>query len=63
MHTMAASYGVPVIFTQTMLQKLLPWIDGLLDAGEVYFAKTGVFFHMLDLSKSFEEKMITKRKS
>ncbi len=59
-HTMAASYGVPVILhTDHAAKKLLPWIDGLLDAGEAHFAKTGkplFSSHMLDLSEeSLEE--------
>ncbi len=34
-HQMAEHYGVPVILhTDHCAKKLLPWIDGLLDAGE-----------------------------
>ena len=34
-HAIAAAYGVPVIVhTDHAAKKLLPWIDGLLDAGE-----------------------------
>ena len=49
-----------------MLQKLLPWIDGLLDAGEKHFVETGkplYSSHMLDLSEeSLEENVeISKR--
>jgi fructose-bisphosphate aldolase, class II len=59
-HTMAEAYGVPVILhTDHAAKKLLPWIDGLLDAGEKHFAKTGkplFSSHMLDLSEeSLEE--------
>ncbi|MGX8894945.1 class II fructose-bisphosphate aldolase, partial [Enterobacter cloacae] len=40
-------------------KKLLPWIDGLLDAGEKHYAKTGkplFSSHMIDLSEeSLEE--------
>ena len=54
-HLMAASYGVPVIVhTDHAAKKLLPWIDGLLDAGEKHFAETGkplFSSHMLDLSE------------
>jgi fructose-bisphosphate aldolase class II len=54
-HTMAAAYGVPVILhTDHAAKKLLPWIDGLLDAGEKHFAETGkplFSSHMLDLSE------------
>ena len=39
---MALAYGVPVILhTDHCSKKLLPWIDGLLDASEVHFAQTG----------------------
>jgi fructose-bisphosphate aldolase class II len=54
-HTMAKEYGVPVILhTDHCAKKLLPWIDGLLDAGEKYFAEHGVPLfssHMIDLSE------------
>jgi fructose-bisphosphate aldolase class II len=51
---------VPVILhTDHCAKKLLPWIDGLLDAGEAHFAKTGkplFSSHMIDLSEeSLEE--------
>ena len=53
-HRMAELYGVPVILhTDHAAKKLLPWIDGLLDAGETYFKKHGkplYSSHMLDLS-------------
>ncbi len=53
--TIAASYGIPVIMhTDHAAKKLLPWIDGLLDASEAHFAKTGkplFSSHMLDLSE------------
>ena len=54
------AYGVPVILhTDHAAKKLLPWIDGLLDAGEKHFAETGkplFSSHMLDLSEeSLEE--------
>jgi fructose-bisphosphate aldolase class II len=40
-HTVAKHYGVPVILhTDHAAKKLLPWIDGLLDAGEKHFAAT-----------------------
>ncbi len=59
-HTVAEAYGVPVILhTDHAAKKLLPWIDGLLDAGETFFAETGkplFSSHMLDLSEeSLEE--------
>ena len=54
-HRMAELYGVPVILhTDHAARKLLPWIDGLLDAGEKYFALHGkplFSSHMLDLSE------------
>lgn len=54
-HAVAAAYGVPVIVhTDHAAKKLLPWIDGLLDAGEKHFAETGkplFSSHMLDLSE------------
>jgi fructose-bisphosphate aldolase class II len=52
---MAEAYGVPVILhTDHCAKKLLPWIDGLLDAGEKYYNETGqplYSSHMLDLSE------------
>ncbi|MGY3859026.1 class II fructose-bisphosphate aldolase [Aeromonas intestinalis] len=59
-HAVAEAYGVPVILhTDHAAKKLLPWIDGLLDAGEKHFAETGkplFSSHMLDLSEeSLEE--------
>lgn len=52
---MAEHYGVPVIVhTDHAAKKLLPWIDGLLDAGEAHFKATGsplFSSHMLDLSE------------
>jgi fructose-bisphosphate aldolase, class II len=54
-HQMAEYYGVPVIIhTDHAARKLLPWIDGLLDAGEKYFKQNGkplFSSHMLDLSE------------
>jgi fructose-bisphosphate aldolase class II len=54
-HTLAEAYGVRVILhTDHAAKKLLPWIDGLLDAGEKHFAETGkplFSSHMLDLSE------------
>lgn len=59
-HLVAEHYGVPVILhTDHCAKKLLPWIDGLLDAGEKHFAATGkplFSSHMIDLSEeSLEE--------
>ena len=54
-HLMAEAYGVPVILhTDHAAKKLLPWIDGLLDAGEKFYAEHGqplFSSHMLDLSE------------
>ncbi|WP_158368119.1 class II fructose-bisphosphate aldolase [Candidatus Williamhamiltonella defendens] len=54
-HQMAEHYGIPVILhTDHCAKKLLPWLDGLLDAGEKYFDKTGIPLfssHMIDLSE------------
>ena len=59
---MAVAYGVPVILhTDHCAKKLLPWIDGLLDASEKHFAETGkplYSSHMIDLSEEpLEENM------
>ena len=54
-HELAVVYGVPVILhTDHAAKKLLPWIDGLLDASEKHFAETGKSLyssHMIDLSE------------
>ena len=54
-HTMAKAFGVPVILhTDHCAKKLLPWIDGLLDASEIHFTETGkplYSSHMIDLSE------------
>ncbi len=54
-HELAKAYGATVILhTDHCAHKLLPWIDGLLDAGEVFFKQTGkplYSSHMLDLSE------------
>lgn len=54
-HLMAELYGVPVILhTDHAAKKLLPWIDGLLEAGEKHFAQYGqplFSSHMIDLSE------------
>ena len=54
-HQMAEAYGVPVILhTDHAARKLLPWIDGLLDAGEAYYKTHGkplYSSHMIDLSE------------
>ena len=66
-HALAEAYGVRVILhTDHAAKKLLPWIDGLLDASEKNFAETGkplYSSHMLDLSEEpIEENIeISKR--
>ena len=54
-HQMSELYGVPVILhTDHASKKLLPWIDGLLDAGEDFYKQHGkplFSSHMLDLSE------------
>lgn len=54
-HTLAAAYDIPVILhTDHCAKSLLPWIDGLLDAGEQFFKENGVPLfssHMIDLSE------------
>ncbi len=54
-HAVAEYYGIPVVLhTDHAAKKLLPWIDGLLDAGEKYFKQYGkplFSSHMLDLSE------------
>lgn len=52
---MAEAYEVPVVLhTDHAAKKLLPWIDGLMDANEQHFEQTGKSLyssHMLDLSE------------
>lgn len=65
-HNIAAYYGVPVILhTDHAAKKLLPWIDGMLDAGEAFYEQTGKNLfssHMIDLSEeSLEENIETCR--
>jgi fructose-bisphosphate aldolase class II len=54
-HLMAEAYNVPVVLhTDHAAKKLLPWIDGLLEAGEKFFKANGkplYSSHMLDLSE------------
>jgi len=54
-HNVAEHYGVPVLLhTDHCAKKLLPWIDGLMDASKKHFASTGrplYSSHMLDLSE------------
>lgn len=54
-HELAEAYGATVILhTDHCAKKLLPWIDGLLDASEKHFVETGkplYSSHMIDLSE------------
>ncbi|CAA0154292.1 class II fructose-bisphosphate aldolase [Tenacibaculum maritimum] len=54
-HLLAEAYEVPVILhTDHAAKKLLPWIDGLLDASEQHYKETGkplYSSHMIDLSE------------
>ncbi len=54
-HAMAEAYGVTVVLhTDHCARKLIPWVDGLLDAGEAFYKKRGYPLyssHMLDLSE------------
>ncbi len=61
-HTLAEAYGATVILhTDHCAKKLLPWMDGLLNANEAHFKATGkplYSSHMLDLSEqSLEENL------
>lgn len=61
-HRLAELYGVPVILhTDHAAKKLLPWIDGLLDAGEQFYKEHGkplFSSHMIDLSEETLEENI-----
>lgn len=63
-HLLAKAYGVPVILhTDHAARKLLPWIDGLIEANAQYKKTHGQALfssHMLDLSEeSLEENLST----
>ena len=61
-HELAKHYGAKVILhTDHCAKKLLPWIDGLLDAGEIFYKETGKSLfssHMIDLSEELLEENI-----
>ncbi|HKL35201.1 MAG TPA: class II fructose-bisphosphate aldolase [Salegentibacter sp.] len=66
-HELAEAYGAVVILhTDHCAKKLLPWIDGLLDASEKHFEQFGkplYSSHMIDLSEeSLEENIATCKK-
>ena len=54
-HTLAKAYGVPVILhTDHCAKKLLPWLDGLIEASEEHYKEKGYPLyssHMIDLSE------------
>ncbi|MBC7588338.1 MAG: class II fructose-bisphosphate aldolase [Chitinophagaceae bacterium] len=54
-HNVAKAYGVPVVLhTDHAAKKWLPWISGLIDAGEQFYKEKGqplFSSHMLDLSE------------
>ena len=66
-HALAEAYGATVILhTDHCAKKLLPWIDGLLDASEQYYKETGkplYSSHMIDLSEEPIEENIKICKS
>ncbi len=53
--TLAKVYGVPVVLhTDHCAKKIIPWVEGVIAAGEEYFARNGeplFSSHMLDLSE------------
>ncbi|KAK3984216.1 hypothetical protein QBC44DRAFT_22272 [Cladorrhinum sp. PSN332] len=58
----APAYGIPVVLhTDHCAKKLLPWLDGMLDADEAFFKANGVPLfssHMIDLSEEPVEENI-----
>ena len=62
-HELSKSYNIPVILhTDHAAKKLLPWIDGLLNASENHFQLTGKSLfssHMIDLSEEPIEENIS----
>jgi fructose-bisphosphate aldolase class II len=57
--SIAPSYGIPVVLhTDHCAKKLLPWLDGMMDADEAYFKEHGEALfssHMIDLSEEPKE--------
>lgn len=53
--SVAPAYGIPVVLhTDHCAKKLLPWLDGMMDADEAYFKEHGeplFSSHMIDLSE------------
>jgi len=60
--SVAKYYGVPVVLhSDHCAKKLLPWLDGMIEADEEFFAKTGeplFSSHMLDLSEEPDDENI-----
>lgn len=60
--SIAPAYGIPVVLhTDHCAKKLLPWLDGMLDADEKYFAQHGeplFSSHMIDLSEEEKDENI-----
>jgi len=60
--SIAPAYGVPVVLhTDHCAHKLLPWLDGMLDADEAYFKEHGEPLwssHMIDLSEEPKDENI-----
>lgn len=61
-HTVAKYYGVPVVIhTDHAAKKWLPWVSGLIDAGEQFYKEKNMPLfssHMLDLSEETVEENI-----
>ena len=62
-HELAELYGATVILhTDHCAKKLLPWIDGLIDASEIFYKENGkplFSSHMIDLSEEPIEENIS----
>ena len=63
-HLLAKEYGICVVLhTDHANRKFIPWVEGLIDAGERHFAATGqplFSSHMLDLSEEPLERNIAE---
>ncbi|GAA6016362.1 hypothetical protein JCM8202_005583 [Rhodotorula sphaerocarpa] len=61
--SVAPIYGVPVVMhSDHCAKKLLPWLDGMLEADEAYFKEKGeplFSSHMIDLSEETKEENIS----
>lgn len=58
--SVAPSYGIPVVLhTDHCAKKLLPWLDGMMDADEAYSKEHGeplFSSHMIDLSEASRQR-------